>query len=402
MLHNCYVPKGQFRQKSILAICYAISSISGSEPGAGWAVVRAHLSLGVRVSVITTRECADELDKQTDYYVNNLEIISMNYGKIATKLLQRTPVQIKYVYWNICVRLKLRHKDFSKFDAVHHITYSGDWNPTLIHFLPRNVITLWGPVGGAQKVPKSFSKHFEIKDRIKNWSHSYFGDFARLLLRLRIRRTRSVVLAANSATKKCYEKVTKVIVCQNVSFPPVSITQELGYKSDSNFYFGAGRLLYFKNWETPIRAMSHIENEQLLIAGEGPHLKKLEQLILDLDLQARVTLLGKIDRQDVLRLMTRSKGFVFPSLRDSASWALGEAIHLGVPVIAFDLPGNRCLSESGDVKLVPLLKNPQLEFANAMMNIGEAKKIVAGSKCECLLSETLETRVYPNIFHEFE
>lgn len=399
MLHNCYVNTGQFNQKSILAICYAISSTSGSEPGAGWAVVRAHLSLGVKVSVVTRRECAEELEKQADFPVNNLEIISMDYGKIATKLLQRTPLQIRYLYWNFYVRSKLRHKNFSKFDVVHHVTYSGDWNPTLIHFLSRKVSTLWGPVGGAQKVPECFSRHFEIKNRIRNWSHSYFGDLARFLLRFLIRRNGTIVLAANSATKKCFEKVTKVVVCQNVSFPPISITQEFDSELDSNFYFGAGRLLYWKNWETPIRAMSQIENKLLLIAGEGPHLKKLEQLILDLDLQARVTLLGKVDRQEVLRLMTRSKGFVFPSLRDSASWALGEAIHLGVPVIAYDLPGNRCLSERGDVKLVPLLKNPQLEYTNAMLDVGKKKKIVAGSQCECVLSETLETRIYPIIFH---
>lgn len=400
MSHNCYLPQDRFNQKSILTVCYAISPTSGSEPGAGWAVVRAHLSLGSKVSVLTTPECAEELEKHKDPIVNNLEIIAINYGKLASNLLKRMPIQLRYVCWNIYVRFQSGSIDFSKFDVVHHVTYAGDWNPTLIHLLPRNIKTLWGPVGGAQKIPECFSNYFEIKNRIKNWSHSCLGDLARTLLRIRIRQTRTVVLAANSATQDFFKNVTNVVVCQNVSFPPISVTQEWNSKLNSNFYFGAGRLLYWKNWETPIRAMSQMRTEQLLIAGEGPHLKKLEQLISDLDLQARVTLLGKIDRQEVLRLMTSSKGVVFPSLRDSASWAFGEAIHLGVPVVAFDLPGNRCLSERCDVKLVTLLKNSQLEFANAMSNIGKEVEIVAGSQCTCLLSETLEQQVYPILFHE--
>ncbi len=262
MAHNCYVPQGKFNQKYILAICYAISSKSGSEPGAGWAVVRAHLILGSKVSVITTPDCADEIAGIAHSFDNNLEIIAINYGKIATKLLQRMPLQVKYIYWNFYLRFQSRSINFSKFDVVHHVTYAGDWNPTLIHLLPKNVRTLWGPVGGAQKVPEYFSNNFKIKNRLKNFLHSFFGDLARFLLRFRIKKSGTVILAANSATKECFENVTDLVVCQNVSFPPINSTHEWNAKFDSNFYFGAGRLLYWKNWETPIQAMTQLRNEK--------------------------------------------------------------------------------------------------------------------------------------------
>jgi glycosyltransferase involved in cell wall biosynthesis len=398
MPHKCYVPQGKFKQKFILAICYAISTKSGSEPGAGWAVVRAHLSLGANVRVITTPECAKEMRELEVSFSNNLQIISIEYGRIYAKLIQRMPLQVKYISWNFYVRSQAKKINFSQFDVIHHVTYAGDWNPTVIHLLPKKLNTLWGPIGGAQKIPRNFTKHFSFKARLSNSLHSKLGDFARFILSQRIKRTKTLILAANSATENRYRDITSVINSQNVSFPSVKSSQTWRKSLDADYFFGAGRLLYWKNWETPIRAMSYLKNEKLLIAGDGPHLRELTKLIAQLNLEERVFLLGRIDREEVLRLTISSKGVVFPSLRDSASWALGEALHLGAPVVAFDLPGNRSLSDRSNLDLVSISTNPEFNFATAMSNLGSQLKIESGSQCSCAILRKFENEVYPRIF----
>lgn len=399
MSHNCYVPEGKYQKKSILAICYAISTKSGSEPGAGMAVVRAHLNLGAKVTLVTTPNCAKDLMNLGDMYNDSLDVMPMNYGKLFGKIIGGMPLQVKYISWNLYVRSRGKEINFSQYDLVHHITYAGDWNPTVIHLLPRQIKTLWGPVGGAQKIPKNLSKQLLLKSRISNFFHSKLGDLARSLLCRRLKATQTIILAANSATESFFNKITNVISFQNVSFPRVESSQSWSKSSGSNFYFGAGRLLYWKNWETPIRAMSHLNNDRLLIAGDGPHVSALVKLIKLLKLEERVILLGRIERSEVLRLIRTSKGVVFPSLRDSASWALGEALHLGAPVVAFDLPGNRCLSDKCNVELVSTNGNFELKFTIAMSRLSLQKEIEIGSQCHCIMLKKFEEEVYPIIFN---
>jgi glycosyltransferase involved in cell wall biosynthesis len=100
--------------------------------------------------------------------------------------------------------------------------------------------------------------------------------------------------------------------------------------------------------------MDHVENKKLFIAGEGPDLDKLRRIVSSKSLEKKVFFLGKIDRHESIKLMTECDAFVFPSLRDSASWALAEAVTLKCRVIALDLPGIRAITDGTGIELVAL------------------------------------------------
>ena len=76
---------------------------------------------------------------------------------------------------------------------------------------------------------------------------------------------------------------------------------------------------------------------RLLIVGEGPELRKAEQLINDLSVTEHVQLIG--ETQDVAGLLSVSDLFLLPSLQESFGLSALEAMACGVPVVASNVGG---------------------------------------------------------------
>lgn len=92
---------------------------------------------------------------------------------------------------------------------------------------------------------------------------------------------------------------------------------------------------------------------KLLIAGDGPERERLEDLIRKNGLLHRVFLLG--NRDDVPAILNCLDLFVLPSLSEGLSNVILEAMASGLPVVAYDVGGNRELVQNGKGGfLVPL------------------------------------------------
>jgi glycosyltransferase involved in cell wall biosynthesis len=73
-----------------------------------------------------------------------------------------------------------------------------------------------------------------------------------------------------------------------------------------------------------------------VMIGTGPEMIKVEG-----ELHARnvkIELLGYLPDRDKLNLISRSKLFVFPSYEEGWGISVAEALKLGTPVLAYDLP----------------------------------------------------------------
>jgi glycosyltransferase involved in cell wall biosynthesis len=115
-----------------------------------------------------------------------------------------------------------------------------------------------------------------------------------------------------------------------------------------------GRLAPQKGHRYLLRAMGAVVHDfpdaRLLLAGEG-HLHEELRALAD-PLGDHVTFLGL--RGDVPALLRRSHVFVFPSLWEGVGTALREAMLLGRPVVASDIPAHREFVTHGvDGLLVP-------------------------------------------------
>lgn len=110
-------------------------------------------------------------------------------------------------------------------------------------------------------------------------------------------------------------------------FPHISREQQIVYVGRLSKEKGVARLIY---------AFSKIKNKdwKLVLAGDGPEINNLKQIVLDLDLKNHVSFLGKVDEVDLL--LAQSSIFVLPSFLEGFPNALCEAMSAGLPSICFD------------------------------------------------------------------
>lgn len=90
-----------------------------------------------------------------------------------------------------------------------------------------------------------------------------------------------------------------------------------------------------------------------IVMGSGEQSAQAEKQVRDAGLEANVLLLGDVDHDTCLALISRSQVFVRPTLEDGDSISVREALALGVPVVASRVgsrPPAAILFRPGDVE----------------------------------------------------
>lgn len=113
----------------------------------------------------------------------------------------------------------------------------------------------------------------------------------------------------------------------------------------------AGRLVPWKNFDVPIKAMAKIlarvPDAELVIVGEGPEADRLRSLAGASLLKGKVSFSGRMDRKNLCSLIAASGVFVLPSSYEGFSHQLIEAFMCGTPTVASRAGGNVELVEDG-------------------------------------------------------
>ena len=100
-----------------------------------------------------------------------------------------------------------------------------------------------------------------------------------------------------------------------------------------------GRLGREKNIRFLIRAVAKIaeyHDVHLLMIGDGPDRAEVEELIAELNLADRVTLVGYVSHRDVFALLKLAELFLFSSMTETQGLGLLESMAMGTPVVAIE------------------------------------------------------------------
>lgn len=124
------------------------------------------------------------------------------------------------------------------------------------------------------------------------------------------------------------------------------VSKKAGHKKISSKVkiLTVGRLNPLKKLDSLINSIKLIKSKkdfELVIVGDGPERKKLENEVKKLSLEKKVKFIGWIKREKIEKLYQESDIFVLPSIEEAMSNVLLEAISFGHPIVAINIPSSR-------------------------------------------------------------
>jgi len=145
----------------------------------------------------------------------------------------------------------------------------------------------------------------------------------------------------------------------NVIHPAIeeSFTNNFEFKPFQFIYIG--RLVFYKNLEVVIKAISIVKKEKpeikLIIIGSGPYENFLKKLVNSLNLQSNIEFKGYVTTDTKIKLIQESIDMVFPSLCEGFGLVILEAFSQNRPVLVSNI---RPMSDIVEHEKTGYLLNP--------------------------------------------
>jgi len=82
------------------------------------------------------------------------------------------------------------------------------------------------------------------------------------------------------------------------------------------------------------------------IIGKGSEENKINTYIRKHNLETAVELIPEMPRHQLLKMLSDADIYFFPSLREGGSWALMEAMAVGLPVVCLNWTGMKIITDT--------------------------------------------------------
>lgn len=189
-------------------------------------------------------------------------------------------------------------------------------------------------------VTTMFTRTKPVVSVVGEAKEEYPGRLMRFLANLLFPFAAGVILQTERSGEFFSTRVSKMAVILPNSLNPLFMRERFRGEREKRIV-SVGRLDANKNHEMMIRAFAGLADRYpdytLTIYGEGELREALEKLIASLGMKNRIFLPGVIP--DVADQIGRASLFLLVSYSEGVSNALIEAMALGLPVIATDVPG---------------------------------------------------------------
>ncbi|ELX8380590.1 glycosyltransferase family 4 protein [Providencia stuartii] len=173
---------------------------------------------------------------------------------------------------------------------------------------------------------------------------------------LRIIKIKNVTTIANSCSiaemfKNTFNEEIDKIIYPFMELPEVNKVANVNYHNEGNFKLCTiTRLVKRKNIENVILAINELKKEKIfvsyVIGGKGPELSKLSTLILDLNLNDQIQIIGSVTEKNKWEIIKNSDAFILPSIFDEKDGSIEgygivyiEANAMGIPNISGNTGG---------------------------------------------------------------
>lgn len=321
----------------IVLLAYACNPNAGSEPGAGWAMVRAASEIGLPIDLVTRNEPNNELERACDELG-----VEIRVRRVSTLLDGSRNVYLRYLSWVISVCALVFRQDRQDRTGLifHHATYASDWflSPLMGVSTDSKNRTVWGPVGGSTYTPRALlpwlPRRAWLVDIARTLATTAFRRVTLMLLRGRV----DYMLCLNADSVRSLRKAGRVQQSGNAAIDYSTLPSHASSNDGWKRVIFAGRLLPWKGLQFAVKSFELLpENWTLTIIGDGDPCPVLDDA--SAKARERISVIDRLDRADFIRLLAQSDVLVFPSFRDSAGWVAAEAAGIGLPVVCLDVAG---------------------------------------------------------------
>lgn len=344
------LPNAPGRPRAVV-FAYACEPGRGSEPGAGWGVVRA-LAEAADCTVLVGPAHADGVRRWAQSHPG--EAAHLRFVVVPEARWPRPAGRgrlgwfMAYLRWlPNAERVARRLHAERPFDVACHAAYSTYWLPTPAVAL--GIPTVWGPVGGAVTTPAGLWPALgwrgiggEVVDRVA------VRLFALLPAARRAARRATVRVVQNAETRDQLPAALRARAwvlnhALLTELPPTPVD----VPARGRTLLCAGALEARKGARLAIRALAHAPPDvRLTVVGDGPERQALERLAARLGVADRVTFLGAVPRERLFALLDTAAAAVFTGLREEGGLALAEAMLRGAPVVVLAHGGARTIAEA--------------------------------------------------------
>jgi glycosyltransferase involved in cell wall biosynthesis len=346
------------RRLRVLLSAYACEPQKGSEPEVGWQWAR-QMARFHDVTVLTRTNQEASLAAALAEVPANVRprfvFHDLNPAWLAFKRVFRAHT-LYYRRWQASARRRIPDLVRSeKLELLHHVTYAGARHPLAVggHGVP----AIWGPVGGFEPMPSAFLpwRHpRELAEELVRNANTEWQVRSGCLRRRAEGITR--VIASTPESQNIFARAgIKAALHPAIGLFPIAETERTPAAGSSLQLLFVGRLLYWKGLELAIRAIAASATPATLsIIGDGPFRAAAEKLSNQLALSDRVRFLGSRPQSEVFAAYRQYDAMLYPSLHDSGSFTVLEAMANGLPVIclAYGGPGLAVTAECG-VPIIP-------------------------------------------------
>ncbi len=335
-------------KKKILVSAYGCEPGRGSEAGVGWNWVL-QLAREYDVYVIARANDSEKIEANIPEHLrDSLHFTYYDTNKVFLKIKKGAKrLYIYYALWQIgIIKVIKKLKKEIDFDYSMHLTFGSLWMPTFLPFF--NIPFIWGPVGGADPVPKPLIKQLPLKDRIVQRFRYFLIKTSCINPRVAYPSRKAIAILCRTknnieAIPKKHRHKTHVIIETGMSEDVFENKKNYDVKNEKVEIAVVGRLIPIKNVEAAIEAMRIVKKEydnvHMTIIGDGYLRDKLEKKSQEYELSDSIEFLGEIPREQVLEKLKKSDIYLFPSLHEGGSWSLMEAMAIGLPVVCLDWTG---------------------------------------------------------------
>ena len=322
----------------LLVLAYACDPAAGSEPGAGWGVVRALAESAARCDVVVGGSHAESVAAWTrDHPDANIHFVVVPEPPLPLPLGgERISWFRRYLRWmrparEVATALAAR----ASFDAVVHVTYSTYWLPSPGVGIGPPLV--FGPVGGAVTTPPALWPALGWRGVVAE-----LVDYAAVRAAAMWPRTRRTwraaraILVQNEATLARLPRAARAraTVCNHALFTDVPPSLDVPPPVDRHAVVFVGALESRKGGVLAVRALAHLAPPaRLVVIGDGPERARMTALARRLGVADRVAWLGRVPRAEVVRHLAAAGAVLFTGLREEGGLALAEALLGGLSTV---------------------------------------------------------------------